>query len=212
MNELIFIGTLLSVTLSGLLMFLLWRFKQKQHAQDETLNRIRLDFEQNLPNTRINLQEENFQKLAREIHDNIGMSLTVARLNLRLSVEDRIRELSRKGMDEYAAYMDRQKQIDEKQAQARMELATGNFEVVPFTAAFGPKVKNIIILLGDGMGASQRTAARIIHGYAQGKALQPLAQLLVLETTPPEERPAALATWSMSMRKASWPCGLSISA
>ncbi len=84
MNELILIGTLLSVTLSGLLMFLLWRFKQKQLAQDETLNRIRVDFEQNLLNTRITLQEENFQKLAREIHDNIGMSLTVARLNLRL--------------------------------------------------------------------------------------------------------------------------------
>ncbi len=54
--------------------------------------------------------------------------------------------------------------------------ARGNFEVVPFTAAMGPKVKNIIILLGDGMGAAQRTAARIVKGgYAQGKAIAPLA-------------------------------------
>jgi alkaline phosphatase len=54
--------------------------------------------------------------------------------------------------------------------------ARGNFEVVPFTAAIGPKVKNIIILLGDGMGAAQRTAARIVKGgYAQGKAIAPLA-------------------------------------
>jgi hypothetical protein len=51
-----------------------------------------------------------------------------ARLNLRLSVEDRIRELSRKGMDEYAAYQDRLRQIDEKQAQARAALAAGNYE------------------------------------------------------------------------------------
>lgn len=51
-----------------------------------------------------------------------------ARLNLRLSVEDRIRELSRKGMDEYAAYQDRLRQIDEKQQQARTALAAGNFE------------------------------------------------------------------------------------
>ncbi len=65
--------------------------------------------------------------------------------------------------------------VEATQADGQKVLATGNFEVVPFTAAFGPKVKNIIILLGDGMGASQRTAARIIHGYAQGKALQPLA-------------------------------------
>jgi alkaline phosphatase len=54
--------------------------------------------------------------------------------------------------------------------------ARGNFEVVPFTAAIGPKVKNIIILLGDGMGAAQRTAARIVKGgYAQGKVVAPLA-------------------------------------
>ena len=54
--------------------------------------------------------------------------------------------------------------------------ARGNFEVVPFTAAFGPKVKNIVILLGDGMGAAQRTAARIVKGgYAQGKVIEPLA-------------------------------------
>lgn len=65
--------------------------------------------------------------------------------------------------------------VEATQADGQKVVATGNFEVVPFTAAFGPKVKNIIILLGDGMGASQRTAARIIHGYAQGKAVQPLA-------------------------------------
>jgi alkaline phosphatase len=54
--------------------------------------------------------------------------------------------------------------------------ARGNFEVVAFAPAFGPKVKNIIILLGDGMGAAQRTAARIVKGgYAQGKAIAPLA-------------------------------------
>jgi len=65
--------------------------------------------------------------------------------------------------------------VEATQADGQKVVAKGNFEVVPFTAALGPKVKNIIILLGDGMGASQRTAARIVHGYAQGKALQPLA-------------------------------------
>jgi alkaline phosphatase len=65
--------------------------------------------------------------------------------------------------------------IEATQADGQKVVATGNFDIVPFTAAMGPKVKNIIILLGDGMGASQRTAARLVHGYAQGKALQPLA-------------------------------------
>ena len=44
------------------------------------------------------------------------------------ATEDRIRELSRKGMDEYAAYQDRLRQIDEKQAQARAALAAGNWK------------------------------------------------------------------------------------
>jgi alkaline phosphatase len=53
--------------------------------------------------------------------------------------------------------------------------ATGNFEVVPLLAG-GRKVRNIVILLGDGMGAAQRTAARIVAGgYAQGKVITPLA-------------------------------------
>ena len=53
--------------------------------------------------------------------------------------------------------------------------ATGNFEVVPLVVG-GQKIKNIIIMLGDGMGAAQRTAARIVSGgYAQGKVITPLA-------------------------------------
>lgn len=61
-------------------------------------------------------------------HLNAAKAADEARLNLRLSVEDRIRELSRKGMDEYAGYQDRLRQIDEKQAQARDALAAGNFD------------------------------------------------------------------------------------
>jgi len=53
----------------------------------------------------------------------------------------------------------------------------GNFEVVGVGAGSnGDGVKNVIILLGDGMGASHRTAARIVaKGYLQGKAQGRLA-------------------------------------
>ncbi|MDD5271705.1 MAG: alkaline phosphatase [Methylovulum sp.] len=56
--------------------------------------------------------------------------------------------------------------------------ATGNFEIVlsPLAGINGSTVKNVIILLGDGMGASQRTAARImLNGYSQGKVNTKLA-------------------------------------
>ena len=58
---------------------------------------------------------------------------------------------------------------------------TGNFEVVAITANNGRPAKNIIIMLGDGMGASHRTAARIVaKGYLQGKA----QNLLAMDTFP----------------------------
>ena len=53
--------------------------------------------------------------------------------------------------------------------------ATGNFEVVDIDFG-GRRAKNIIILLGDGMGAAHRTAARIMsQGYTQGMAKGRLA-------------------------------------
>ena len=62
------------------------------------------------------------------------------------------------------------------QSDSQQVTANGNFEVVGITANAGRKAKNIIILLGDGMGASHRTAARImLNGYAQGKAKAKLA-------------------------------------
>jgi hypothetical protein len=51
------------------------------------------------------------------------------RLNVKLSVQDRIRELGRKGMDEAAAFTDRQRQIEEKQAAARAAIAQGQYEL-----------------------------------------------------------------------------------
>ena len=52
--------------------------------------------------------------------------------------------------------------------------AEGNFEIVA-PAGGNAAAKNIVIFLGDGMGATHRTAARIMaKGYAQGKAKAPL--------------------------------------
>lgn len=61
-----------------------------------------------------------------------------------------------------------------KQSDGQIVTRDGNFEVVEIEHG-GRKIKNIIIMLGDGMGASHRTAARImVNGYAQGKAKSPL--------------------------------------
>jgi len=65
--------------------------------------------------------------------------------------------------------------VEATQSDGQSIKASGNFEIVPWQVG-GQKVKNIIILLGDGMGAAQRTAARIVsQGYAQGKSKSALA-------------------------------------
>jgi alkaline phosphatase len=65
--------------------------------------------------------------------------------------------------------------IEATQNDGQTVKATGNFEIVPWQVG-GQKIKNIIIMLGDGMGAAQRTAARIVaNGYAQGKSKSSLA-------------------------------------
>ena len=76
-------------------------------------------------------------------------------------------EMTKPGLHEFS--------VSATQSDGQTVTARGNFEVVPFVAG-GAKVKNIVLLLGDGMGAAQRTAARIVQGgYAQGKAIAPLA-------------------------------------
>ncbi|APV49480.1 alkaline phosphatase [Betaproteobacteria bacterium GR16-43] len=70
--------------------------------------------------------------------------------------------------------------VTAKQSDGAIAKAVGNFEVVRL-AKEGRPVKNVILLLGDGMGAAHRTAARIVTGgYTQGKA----TKLLAMDTFP----------------------------
>lgn len=80
----VLIGTVLSVLLGSFLLFLLYQFRIRQLSQEQKLIELKQEFDKSMLESRINTQEETFQQIAREIHDNIGMSLTVAKLNLRL--------------------------------------------------------------------------------------------------------------------------------
>ncbi|MEY4284622.1 MAG: hypothetical protein RL111_1297 [Pseudomonadota bacterium] len=65
--------------------------------------------------------------------------------------------------------------VSATQSDGQTVTAEGNFEIVPVLIG-GQKVRNIILMLGDGMGAAQRTAARIVAGgYTQGKVISSLS-------------------------------------
>lgn len=56
------------------------------------------------------------------------------------------------------------------QSDGKTVQATGNFEVVSFRRR-GRRVRNVIVMIGDGMGIAHRTAARImLTGVEQGKS------------------------------------------
>ena len=70
--------------------------------------------------------------------------------------------------------------VQATQSDGQVATATGNFEIVALERN-GTPARNIIILLGDGLGVAHRTAARIMgRGYAQGKA----QGLLAMDTFP----------------------------
>lgn len=62
------------------LIFFLYQKKQRIHQ--ENLSSLKNEYEKNLLKTQLEIQEETLEKISREIHDNIGLSLTLAKLNL----------------------------------------------------------------------------------------------------------------------------------
>ena len=76
--------------------------------------------------------------------------------------------------------------ITATQSDNQVITATGNFQVIPITpTTWG--AKNIIILIGDGMGIAHRTAARLMkNGAAHGKAKAPW-RWICFRTSPPSQ-------------------------
>lgn len=65
---------------------LLYQNKQIKHQQQ--IQEIKATFETMLLSSQIEIQEQTFQNISREIHDNIGLSLTLSKLNLTLFCEE----------------------------------------------------------------------------------------------------------------------------
>jgi two-component system, NarL family, sensor kinase len=61
---------------------MLFIYQKKQITYKSSLEEVKSNFEKILLNTKLEIQEETFQDISREIHDNICLSLTLAKLNL----------------------------------------------------------------------------------------------------------------------------------
>jgi two-component system, NarL family, sensor kinase len=74
--------TFLILLLIGFIVTILFLYKRKQVKYQQNIEALKLDFEKNLLQTKLEIQEQTFKHISQEIHDNIALSLTLAKLNL----------------------------------------------------------------------------------------------------------------------------------
>lgn len=80
----IIIATILILALVVFIISILFLYQKNQVIFLQSLESLKLDHEKNLLKTQLEIQEQTFQNISREIHDNIGLSLTLAKLNLNI--------------------------------------------------------------------------------------------------------------------------------
>src|SRR5215204_5760576 len=80
----IIIATTVILALVAFMILILFLYQKKQVVFLQSLESLKLDHEKSLLKTKLEIQEQTFQNISREIHDNIGLSLTLAKLNLNM--------------------------------------------------------------------------------------------------------------------------------
>lgn len=82
------ISTLLIITLflimlmAGIIFLLIFLQNKRQLDFQKEIKKMENSYEKNILNSQLEIQEQTFQHISREIHDNISLSLTLAKLHL----------------------------------------------------------------------------------------------------------------------------------
>ena len=74
--------TILILLLITFITVIIYRYQQKQNAYYRNLKELKVAHENELLQSQLEMQEQTFQHISREIHDNIGQKLSLAKLNL----------------------------------------------------------------------------------------------------------------------------------
>jgi two-component system NarL family sensor kinase len=76
------VSTILVIATTGFIICILYLYRRRQLFFEKALAKIKSDQEKAILNAQLEIQEQTFQHISREIHDNINLSLTLAKLNL----------------------------------------------------------------------------------------------------------------------------------
>jgi two-component system NarL family sensor kinase len=76
------VAVILVIAMTGFIVSILYLYRRRQLHYESSLEKIKLDQEKIILNAQLEIQEQTFHHISREIHDNINLSLTLAKLNL----------------------------------------------------------------------------------------------------------------------------------
>lgn len=78
----IFISVLLMLALGIFMTIIVYRYQQRQNSYFRDIKSLKISHQNSLLQSQLEIQEQTFQNISREIHDNIGQKLTLAKLHL----------------------------------------------------------------------------------------------------------------------------------
>lgn len=78
----VIVCTILILLLITFITVIVYRYQQKQNAYYKKLEELKIIHENAMLQSQLEIQEQTFQNISREIHDNIGQKLSLAKLNL----------------------------------------------------------------------------------------------------------------------------------
>lgn len=74
--------TLIILVLSTFIIWFIYKYQQKQQLYNAEIHLLRITHEKNILQAQIEIQEQTFQNISRDIHDNIGQKLSLAKLRM----------------------------------------------------------------------------------------------------------------------------------
>jgi two-component system, NarL family, sensor kinase len=78
----VILSVLLMLALVVFITVIIYRYQQKQNAYFKDIEMLKTTHENALLQSQLEMQEQTFENISREIHDNIGQKLTLAKLHL----------------------------------------------------------------------------------------------------------------------------------
>ena len=78
----IVIGGIIALLLVGFVITTLFFYQRKQHKQEKELARLREEFNQELLNSQIEIQESTMQTISQELHDNVKQQLALVSITM----------------------------------------------------------------------------------------------------------------------------------